>query len=165
MEKLPEFIANHPLLIVLFVAILAMLLWNLFGAAMTGVRQIDNSELTRLVNRDQALVLDLRGRGEYERGHIVNARNLPAAELEGRMRELEAKKNLPLILCCAHGAESGRACRLLRTRGHEQVYALKGGIHGWRGANLPLVKERGKERGKDTSKGKDKSKRADKGKA
>ena len=139
-EKLPEFIANHLLLSILFISILSMLLWNLFGAAMTGVTQIDTAELTRLVNRDKALVLDIRSPQDYAQGHIVNAKNLPAAELQNRLKELEAKKELPLVLYCNYGADSGRACRLLRTQGHKQVYVLKGGVQSWRGANLPLVK-------------------------
>ncbi|MGI9228716.1 MAG: rhodanese-like domain-containing protein [Gammaproteobacteria bacterium] len=142
MEKLPEFVANHLLLVTLFIAILSLLLWNVLKAAMMGIREIDTAELTRLVNRDRAIVLDVRSADDYGKGHIINAVNMPTGEFEQQLKTLESKKDLPLVIYCARGIDSIKACRLSHQKGHTQVYSLKGGLHSWQTANLPLVKPR-----------------------
>ena len=95
MERLPEFIANHLLLVSLFVAILALLLWNIFGSSVSGLSKIGPAEVTRLMNHEKALLLDLRTAADFTTGHILSARNIPAAELEGRQKELQKHKKKP----------------------------------------------------------------------
>ncbi len=140
MEKLPEFIANHLILVTLFVAILSMLLWNLLGTAMMGVKHISTAELTQMVNKNKALLLDIRSQDAYNNGHIIDSLHIPTAEFESRIKQLPGKADRPVVIYCAHGTDSAKACRLLRMQGREQVYMLRGGLHSWQSANLPIVK-------------------------
>ena len=142
MEKLPEFIANHLWLVSLFVAILALLLWNIFGSAMSGLAQVGPAEVTRLLNHEKALLLDLRTNADYSSGHILNARNIPAAELESRQKELQKHKSGPIILCGNRDADGVKAGRVLKFAGFEKIYSLKGGLEAWRNANLPVTREK-----------------------
>ena len=140
MEKLPEFIANHLFLCSLFVAILGMLLWNLFGSVMTGIQRIPAAEATRLMNREKALVLDVRSVDEYANGHILHAINIPDKEIAQEQKKLAKHKQSPIIIYCSNGAVSARSARTLKMQGHEKVYCLNGGLQAWQGANLPITK-------------------------
>ncbi len=139
MEKLPEFIANHLFLVSLLVAISSFLLWNIFAGSI-GAAQVVPAEVTRLINHENAEVLDLRSAEEFEKGHIINSVNLAAATLEEKQKELEKYKDKTVILCCNQGQESIRAARILKMKGLEKLYCLKGGITAWQNANLPLTK-------------------------
>lgn len=141
MERLPEFIANHLLLVSLFVAILALLLWNIFGSSVSGLSKIGPAEVTRLMNHEKALLLDLRTAADFTTGHILSARNIPAAELEGRQKELQKHKKNPIILCCSRDSDGIKAGRILKFAGYEKIYSLKGGLESWRNANLPVTRK------------------------
>ena len=141
MERLPEFIANHLLLVSLFIAILALLLWNIFGSSVSGLSKIGPAEVTRLMNHEKALLLDLRTAADFTTGHILSARNIPAAELEGRQKELQKHKKNPIILCCTRDSDGIKAGRILKFAGYEKLYSLKGGLESWRNANLPVTRK------------------------
>jgi rhodanese-related sulfurtransferase len=74
------------------------------------------------MNREKAVVLDIREATEFAAGHIAAARNAPLAQLEGS-RELPANKTLPVIVVCATGARSGGAAARLRKLGHAGAVA------------------------------------------
>ena len=139
MEKLPEFIANHLFLVSLFVAISSLLFWNIFFSAM-GASQMVPAEVTRLINHEDAELLDLRSAKDFEKGHIINAVNIDMATLGDREKELDKYKDKTVVICCAQGQESIRVARNLKTKGFEKLYSLKGGISAWQNANLPLTK-------------------------
>jgi rhodanese-related sulfurtransferase len=139
MERIPEFIANHLFLVSLLVAISSLLFWNLFFSAM-GSSQIVPAEVTRLINHEDAAVLDLRAAVDFENGHIINAINIDAAKLAEREKELEKYKDKTVVICCGQGQESVRVARSLKIKGFEKLYSLKGGISAWQNASLPLTK-------------------------
>ena len=140
MERLPEFIGNHIILVTLFIAILAVLVWNLFGSLISGISQIPSAELTRLMNRENAVVIDIRSQEDFNKGHILNARNIPEAELQSRQKELEKFKSSPMVVCCHSGVTAPKVARLLKAMGYANIFVLKGGIHAWQSANLPLTR-------------------------
>ena len=107
MERIPEFIANHLFLVCLLIAILMLLAWNLFGDSLSGIKSLPPQEVTRLINRDDARVIDLRGRSEFEAGHIIDALNIDAAQLQGQLEKLKKYKQQGLIICCATGGRLG----------------------------------------------------------
>jgi len=117
----------------------AMLIWPLLRRAAAGA-SISTLQATLLINQQNALVLDVREAAEYEKGHMLNARNIAFGELEARAAELEKHKAKPVIVACDDGNRSGRAATALRKRGFEQVFTLSGGIGAWRQAGLPLEK-------------------------
>lgn len=140
MERIPEFIANHLFLVCLFVAILVMLLWNLFGAAMIGVVSVGHGEATRLINKEHGVVLDVRGADDFAAGHILGALHVPLEALEARRAELDQYRERPVIAVCAAGNDAGRVVRMLRGAGFTRAVALAGGIAAWQGAHLPVTR-------------------------
>jgi len=97
-------------------------------------------QLTNLVNREQAVVVDLRDQAEFRKGHIVDAINIPYAKLNERVGELENLRERPVILVCKLGQYSSAAGKQLQEKGFKQVYRLSGGISEWQVAQLPLIK-------------------------
>jgi rhodanese-related sulfurtransferase len=141
MENLPEFISNHLFLVSLLFGLLIMLMWNLYGSTMSGIQQLSPSELTRMINHENAILFDVRNSDDFESGHIINAKNFPGSELDTKEKELEKYKDKTVIAYCIAGMTSPKVARILKGKQFEQVYVLKGGIQAWQSANLPLSKD------------------------
>ena len=140
MENLPTFISNNILLVMAFLVVLIMLLMNIFGPAIKGYKVITPALATHMINKEDALILDIRQDNEFVGGHIVNAKHIPLSFLNDRLSELEKHKNKPVIAVCRTGHRSSHACSVLKKAGFESVYNLSGGVLAWENANLPLTK-------------------------
>lgn len=99
-------------------------------------------EATLKINREDAMVVDVRTADEYQRGHLPNARNIPLNDLKQRSQELRKGQPRPIILCCATGARSGGAVATLRKEGFDKVFSLAGGLAAWEKAGQPLARGR-----------------------
>ncbi|BBC38909.1 hypothetical protein SGFS_102030 [Streptomyces graminofaciens] len=74
-------------------------------------------------------VLDVRTPGEYASGHLPGALNLPLDQLERALPALK-ESNAALLMVCASGARSEKACALLAKHGVTAA-TLSGGTSGW----------------------------------
>jgi rhodanese-related sulfurtransferase len=93
---------------------------------------------TLMMNREHALVLDVREESAFASGHILGARNIALAGLKDRLSELDKFRKKPVIVCCEHGRQAGSACDTLRRAGFEKVFKLAGGLRAWEQDNQPL---------------------------
>jgi len=141
MERLPEFFSNHASLGMAFVVILGTLLWTLWQGLGRGLKKLSPMDATQLINREDAVVVDVRTDGEFNQGHIVNAVNIPQKSIEEQLTKLNKYRNKPIIMACRNGQVASGVGSRLRKNGFEQVYNLAGGLVAWEGANLPLVKK------------------------
>jgi len=94
-----------------------------------------------MINRQDALVLDVRPAADFHKGHIINSLNIPMNGFSNQLATLEKHKQRPIIIGCRSGAQSASACQILRKQGYEQVYNLRGGILAWQSANLPITRK------------------------
>ncbi|MBD3649019.1 MAG: rhodanese-like domain-containing protein [Pseudomonadales bacterium] len=136
-EQIFEFIGNHLILVGLFVALLFAFLVN---EGKQGGAAISPSNLVTLMNRQDAVVVDIRDQKEFKQGHISGAINIPYSSLDSRASELEAYKEKPVIIVCKMGQTAGGAGRKLKGQGFQDVRRLSGGISEWTASSLPLVK-------------------------
>ena len=134
-----EFIQKNIFLILIAFVSGAMLVWPLVRRG-AGGPWVSTLEATQLMNRSDALVIDVRDAAEYAKGHILGARNLPLAELGRRAGEFEKHKSKPVIVHCASGDRAGGAVALLRKNGFGNVHNLSGGFAAWQQAGLPIEK-------------------------
>lgn len=141
MDRYIEFVVNFWFLFALLAVILVLLGWNLFGSRFLGVKQVGPMQATQLINRQDAVVVDVRDKADFSDGHILNALHKPLTQLQDLPRALAKYRARPVIIYCTNGSASIRACRTLLKEGFTQVYNLKGGILAWRNANLPLTKK------------------------
>ena len=137
MEQLFEFIGNHYLLTGIFVILLVMFVRN---EVQRGGRSVTAQQLVDLINREGAVVLDVRDKNEFGEGHIIDALNIPHTAVASRIGELERHKVKPVVVACKMGQHSGAVGTILRKAGFENVSRLRGGIAEWRNQNLPVVK-------------------------
>jgi rhodanese-related sulfurtransferase len=118
-----------------------MLIWPLFNRAFAGnIQQVGALEAVQLMNRRDAVVLDVRTKPEYSTGHIPGSRNIPYADLTERMREIEKLKSRPIIVCSESGARSSKVSGALKKIGLSDIFVLRGNLTGWAEASLPLEK-------------------------
>ncbi len=141
MQDFLTFVSQNLLLFAALAVTLVMLFFNLFGSRLKGYQPVNPTEAVNLINRDNALVLDVREVNEYQSGHILNARHIPQSALPKRLDELEKDKDRPIILVCRSGSRSSHAAGVLKKHGFEKVYNLSGGIMAWQNANLPLTRK------------------------
>ncbi len=137
MSQLFEFVGNHPILVGIFAVLLTLFIRN---ETQRGGRGVSPQELVNLVNKEGALVLDVRDSKEFAAGHIVDAVNVPHTSLESRLAELDKYKEKPVTIVCKMGQHAGTAGAMLRKAGFASVSRLSGGMTEWRNQNLPVVK-------------------------
>jgi len=135
-----EFISKNIFLVMIAAISGGMLLWPLLRKG-TGGPWVGTLQATQLMNREDAIVVDLRPAAEYASGHILGARSIPLAELEKRAGELDKYKAKPVIVHCGDGGRAGAGVALLRRNGFGNVVNLSGGYAAWQQAGLPVEKK------------------------
>ena len=117
----------------------SMLLWPLLRRG-AGGPSVNTLEATQMINRQDALVLDVREQAEFAQGHILNARGLPLSQLEKRLGDIEKFKDKPVIVYCATDNRSASAVTALKKHGFTNAVSLSGGFSAWQQAGLPVQK-------------------------
>lgn len=134
-----EFVKNNVMLIAVAFVSGAMLVWPYLRRG-AGGPWVGTLEATQLINRQDAVVVDVRDAAEYAGGHMLGAKNIPLANIEARAGELDKHKAKPVIVLCGDGSRASKAATLLRARGFTNVVNLSGGFPAWQQAGLPVVK-------------------------
>ena len=93
-----------------------------------GFEMLQPEEIARVVKKERAMLVDLRGEESYREGHIRNAGNYPIAYIDEWSRDLPDPRSL--ILYCEHGNQSLLAARKLRKR-PGKVYTVVGGYQAY----------------------------------
>ncbi len=140
MARIGEFITHHWLLALALIVILLLLVLSELKRKVLGFKDIPTDEAVRLINRQDAVVVDVREDREFEQGHIINAVHIPLGLMDARIKQLEKHKGKPIIVCCKQGQDSAQAGVTLHKHGFNPVYKLGGGISAWKSANLPVEK-------------------------
>jgi rhodanese-related sulfurtransferase len=130
---------NWPLILVMIVSG-GMLLWPMIGRRWSPVREIGAMEATQLLNRRNALMLDVREPKEYLDRRVLNAVHVPHSQLASRGQELKKLTARPVIAYCDRGQRSRAAAAALAKIGFTEIYTLRGGLRAWSEAGLPVEK-------------------------
>lgn len=138
MQQLVEFAGNHILLVSALTVTGSLLLFTLLRDSKGSI--IPN-EATALINRQDAVVIDVRSQADFARSHIINAISIPSNGFADQLNVLEKHKAKPIIIYCGSGATSTQACSTLKKAGFEQVFNLKGGLMAWLNDSLPTTRK------------------------
>ena len=141
-EQLQAFASSSPLLSMALVGLTLALIGTEIARLFRGYKALRPAELITLMNRDNALVVDLSASGDFEKGHIAGSRNVAPSQFDPENKLLAAAKSLPVVVVCRNGQASAGAAKRLKKAGFEQVHWLDGGVAAWQQADLPLVKGR-----------------------
>jgi rhodanese-related sulfurtransferase len=81
----------------------------------------DNSALAAAIKNKEAVVIDVRTRGEYMGGHVADSLNIPMDEIPQNIQKIK-KMGKMIVLCCASGNRSGQATQFLKQQGLTDVH-------------------------------------------
>lgn len=142
MQEYIDFFSNQPMLSIAWLAIAAMLVASLVKSKISGVKSIAAQDAIMMINKQNAIIVDVRPADEYKKGHIVNAKNIPVSQIDkGAFSEIEKHKESPIIVVCASGDRSSSAASKLVKAGFTQVNNLLSGMNGWASEKLPTTKK------------------------
>jgi rhodanese-related sulfurtransferase len=134
-----DFVRNNLLLFVVALVSGGMLLWPLVRRS-TGGPWVSPAQATHLINREDALIVDVREPAEFSAGHVLGAKNVPLARMETAGAEVMKRKDRPVIVYCDGGDRAAKAVAALKKQGFARLANLSGGIKAWQDAGLPLEK-------------------------
>lgn len=145
MEQVLEFAGNHPFLTGGFVLVLVILVYTEVTRLARKFSEIDSRQAIRLMNADDAVVIDVSGSADYAKGHILGAINLPPSKIEAGNQQLVKYKDKPVLLYCKNGQVSPQMAAKLVGMGFSSVAVLKGGLAQWRADQQPVTKASAKK--------------------
>jgi rhodanese-related sulfurtransferase len=141
-NRLAAFAAEHSIMVPALAVLTVAILYTEFSRLTSGFKAVDPAGLTALINRQDALLVDVSASGEFEKGHIAGAKNVQMSQFDADNKVLAKVRELPVAVVCRSGTSSAEAARKLAKAGFSQVFWLDGGLAAWQQANLPLVKGR-----------------------
>ena len=134
------FAGRHPYLSLALGGLTVALIYNEIAGRLSGIRRLGPAEVTALINHGNALLVDVRGASDFEKGHIAGSKNVQMTQFDPENKQLAPAKSLPVVMVCKVGQTASLAAKRLRKAGFTDVAVLEGGIQAWQAADLPLVK-------------------------
>ena len=119
--------------------VLTLMMYLLFERSKAG-KAVTPAQATSLINKEDAVIIDIRPKKEWTTGHITGAKHIPLSDLDRRIDELTKYKQRPVIVVCNLGQAAATATRKLKAAGFEKAVRLSGGMTEWKGQSLPIVK-------------------------
>jgi rhodanese-related sulfurtransferase len=97
--------------------------------------------LTRIESGAAPMILDVRSRAEFAKGHVPGARHIPFWRISRQIGEVAIPRDSELVVYCGHGPRAVLAGRALRRRGFTRITYLEGHFSTWRTRGLREEKE------------------------
>lgn len=141
MDQLLEFVSNHPLLSGGFVAVLGLLIWTEIHRRLQGLVELSPAELVRRMDDAGTVLIDVSAAADYNKGHIVNARNIAMTRIQSADAEVQKLLKSKLLLVCKTGQTSVQAAAALKKQGAADVAVLKGGMTRWLNDQYPVTRK------------------------
>lgn len=142
LDELLAFAGRHLYLSLALGGLTVAIVYTEIARLFRGYKALRPAELTGLINRENALVVDVSASNDFEKGHIAGSKSVQMSQFDPENKQLANAKALPVVMVCRNGQTSADAAQRLKKAGFEQVYWLDGGIQAWQQAELPLVKGR-----------------------
>lgn len=143
MTQFIEFLGNHPIMASAWVILFVLLVATYVNSAMSNIKMVNSHQMTMMVNRENAVVVDIRKPVDFNNGHITDSINLPLEKInKEQLGALEKQKKSPIVVVCNAGISAKTAAKVLSKQGFENVSVLTGGIQTWTSANLPVIKSK-----------------------
>jgi rhodanese-related sulfurtransferase len=139
MEQVIEFVGNHALLAGGFAAVLVLLIYTEVMRKVQGVTELTPAQAVPWINDPEAVVIDISPTPDFNKGHIVDARNMQASLLSDPDQRVQKLKNKKLLVVCKTGQTAVPAAVSLVKMGATDVAVLKGGMAAWRADQFPVT--------------------------
>ena len=141
MEQYIEFATNNFFLAGIWLALVLLLIYSFVAGFLAPYKELDTTQTTFKINKEDAVLLDIRKPEEFKKGHILGALQLKTDEVSaGNFVKLEKYKERPIIVICEMGMSAKKVAAKLHKAGFTKADVLKGGMNAWTGANLPVTR-------------------------
>lgn len=140
MSEVIPFLLNHWILSSVFLLVLGGIIYlEMRRSGASGALKLSTQQAVQLINREHALVVDIRARNLYLAGHIASALNILPEQLPNHKR-LADDRHKPIILLCSNGQQSPALAVQLIQQGFAKMHYIAGGMLAWESDNLPTIK-------------------------
>ena len=117
------------------------LVFTIYKSSTAKFKFIDVNQLTQKVNKENGVVIDIRSKDDFVKGHITDSVHLSPTDIKsGNLGSLEHNKAVPVIIVCRTGQTAQASANELVKAGFEQVNVLTNGIGAWNDGKLPLIR-------------------------
>ena len=140
MDSLLAFARENAMLSFALLGLTLAIIYTEIARLFSGYKAVNPAGLTELINRQEALLVDISPLGDFEKGHIAGAKSVQLSQFDPESKLLAKVRDLPVVVTCRSGTTASDAARRLVKAGFKKVYWLDGGNAAWLQANLPLVK-------------------------
>lgn len=140
MQDITIFISHHPFLSAAVLVVFIILVFIELMRARRNTFNVGPAQITQLINRENAVVIDIRPSDVWRKGHIIDAQSISVKDITDHAKKLEKFKARPIIVVANASHESQKIAALLLKRGYN-AYSLSGGMRAWSEAQMPLVGE------------------------
>ncbi|HEY0178275.1 MAG TPA: rhodanese-like domain-containing protein, partial [Dokdonella sp.] len=106
LHRLPEFLGNHFYLTLGFFAVLVALLVTEAQRFTRGYTALTPAGLTQLINRENALLIDVSSLQDFEKGHIPGAKHVAMSQFDPESKDLAKVRERPVAVVCRSGQTS-----------------------------------------------------------
>ncbi|VAW79221.1 hypothetical protein MNBD_GAMMA12-432 [hydrothermal vent metagenome] len=130
---------TNTILFGIFLALITLLVVTEFQRRGKKYNDVRPVEAIGLINHQNAVVIDVRPKEVFKKGHLTNAINIPLEELKSNPKKADKYKNKAVIIYCNSGNTSIAACKLLEEQGFELVHNMRGGILAWERDSYPVI--------------------------
>ena len=127
-----------PIVKLVSIYLLVVTLINVFYQSPMTVDAVDDSSAIKYLSKSEAekmvkdtrntLLIDVRNRAEYLQYHLEYAINIPMADLNEHLKELESYKEKDIIIYCQKGNRSKQVAQQLRALGYKRLYVIASGL-------------------------------------
>lgn len=140
MEQLIEFAGRHPLLSIGFIAVLGLLIWTELVRKLQGLNELSPAQSVAWINDPRAVVVDVSSVADFNKGHIVDARNITMSRIDKADAEVQKLKDKKVLLVCKTGQTAMQAAIKLKKLGVSELAVLKGGMLQWQSDQYPVTR-------------------------
>jgi rhodanese-related sulfurtransferase len=140
LHTLPQFLANHLALSLLFAALVIALIVTQIMVLLRKYKELTPAGLTQLINRESPLLIDLSAIADFEKMHVPGAKHVVMSQFDPEHKDLVKARELPVVVMDKDGRNSDGAAQRLIKAGFTHVYTLGGGVLAWQQAQLPVAK-------------------------
>lgn len=141
MQEYIEFAGRHVLLFVALGAVIVLIIVSELKRFTKGYKEVLPAEAVMLINKQDALMLDVREANELGQGSIMDSKHIALGTLDDKISSLPSDKDKPIVVFCKMGNRSAQAAKLLLKNSYTNVFSLKGGFTAWVNDQLPITKK------------------------
>jgi len=113
---------------------------ELVADAKKKITEISASDAATKAKSDDAVIIDVREKDEFDESHIPDAVHMSRGMLEMEVEEQFPDRNTEIICHCGGGGRSALAAETLQAMGYKNVRSMAGGLKAWKAAGLPTTK-------------------------